>query len=321
MCRPIPLRVAARNRARVERIIRLLKRLLAGGITGVKDGQKKLVIVGGAEDKEGDCAILKEFVSLAGGGKARLVVMTVATNEPEEAAEEYKRVFKRLGVDDVRAVDVSKRRDTESGEALAALDEATGIYFTGGDQLHVPSLLGGSGMQDLLRERHEAGTVIGGTSAGATMMSNSMILGGVSNANPRFGSINIGPGMDFVPGTMIDTHFSQRGRHGRLLAAVAHYPQDIGIGIDENTAILFGGAEFEVLGENCVTVIDAGAITYTSLPDIREGESLTLHNVRVHVLAAGHRFDLERRLPIEEAEDGARAKPAKHKTAGKASKT
>ncbi|HEU4594266.1 MAG TPA: cyanophycinase [Pyrinomonadaceae bacterium] len=257
----------------------------------------RLAAVGGSEDKEGDCVILKGFVRLAKGAKARIVVMTVATDHPAEAGREYKSVFRRLGVDETEAVDVSAREDAGEPEALEKIRRATALYFTGGDQLHITSLMGGPEMQKLIHERHAKGLLIGGTSAGAAMMSNSMIVGGGAEENPRVEAVRIGPGMDLLVGAMIDTHFSQRGRHGRLLTAVAHYPQDLGLGNDENTALVVEGNEFEVIGEGAVTVMDAGAMSYTNLPYAGECEGLALYNVSVHVLPAGYRFDLGNREP------------------------
>jgi cyanophycinase len=282
------------------------------------DGAKgKLVIIGGGEDKEGDCTILKEFIRLAGKAKARIVIMTVATDEPEAAASEYKKVFKKLGVDDVHAVDVSSRKDVLDEKALKVIEQATGIFFTGGDQIHITSLMGGTLMQELVRKRYEEGAVLGGTSAGAAMMSNSMIIRGDSNCNPRFGGMEIGPGMDFLPDTMIDTHFSQRGRIGRLLTAIAHYPQDLGFGIDENTALIVSRGQLEVLGENSVTVVDAGGITYTNLPGLERDQALTLHGVQIHVLSEGHKFDLAKRAPIDETAKAEKGKAAEAEKAKK----
>jgi cyanophycinase len=265
---------------------------------GLSEARGTLVIVGGAEDKEGDCIILKEFIRLSKGAKARIVVMTVATDHPIEVGREYKNIFKRLGVDDTEVVDVSAREDASAPEALEKITNATALYFTGGDQLHITSLLGGTEMQKLIHERHNKGMVIGGTSAGAAMMSNSMIIGGGGEENPRFEAVRIGPGMDLLVGAMIDTHFSQRGRHGRLLTAVAHYPQDLGLGIDENTALVVNKTEFGVIGEGAVTVIDAGAMTYTNLPYAEECKGLALYGVSVHVLPDGYRFNLNERTPI-----------------------
>lgn len=270
----------------------------------VAETRGKLLIIGGKEDREGDCTILKEFVSLAGGARARLVVMTVATDLFREAMAEYRAVFKRLGVDEVEAYDVSQRIDADNEKALEAIEKATGIFFTGGDQLKITALLGGTRMHHLLHRKFQKGSIIAGTSAGASMMSNSMFIGGSSDSNPRFGGMEMGPGMDFLPSAVIDTHFSQRGRIGRLLTAVAHYPQDLGFGIDENTAMIVEGQECRVVGEGAVTVVDAGSITFTNLPDIAEGESLALYDVKIHVLPEGHRFDLEERAPVlEKRED------------------
>jgi cyanophycinase len=265
---------------------------------GLSEARGRLVAVGGAEDKEGDCVILKEFIRLAKGARARIVVMTVATDHPEEVGREYKSVFRRLGVDDTEVVDVSSREDAGKPEALEKIRQATALYFTGGDQLHITALLGGTEMQKLIHERHAKGLVIGGTSAGAAMMSNSMILGGGGEENPRVEAVRIGPGMDLLVGAMIDTHFSQRGRHGRLLTGVAHYPQDLGLGIDENTALVVNKTEFEVVGEGAVTVIDAGAMSYTNLPYAEECGGLALFGVTIHVLPAGYKFDLANRTLI-----------------------
>jgi cyanophycinase len=276
----------------------------------VKGTKGKLVIIGGGEDKEGDCIILKEFIRLAGEAKARIAIMTVATDSPEESADEYQKVFKKLGVDDARMVDVSRRKDVHDPKALEIIEQASAIFFTGGDQLHITSLLGGTEMQELLHRKYEEGAVLGGTSAGAAMMSHSMIIRGESNCTPRLGGTEIGPGMNFLPDTMIDTHFSQRGRIGRLLTAIAHYPQDIGFGIDENTALVKSDGKLEVIGENTVTVIDAGDITYTNLPDLERDQALTIHGVRIHVLSTGHKFDLEKRAPIDETDKALNVKAA-----------
>jgi cyanophycinase len=260
-----------------------------------------LFVIGGGEDKEGDCTILAEFVRFAGGNKARLVVMTVATDEPQEVGREYQKIFRRLGAKSVRVVDVSARADASDKKLLATMKQATGIFFTGGDQLHVTSLIGGSEMDLLLHELYEQGVVIGGTSAGAAMMANSMFVRGSGEENPRLENLQLGPGVEFMLGGMIDTHFSQRGRHGRLIAAVAQYPHDLGIGIDENTALVVKDGTFEVIGEGAVTVIDAGGLTYTNVPDLKKDEGLALYNLKLHVLPAGHRFSLSERQPIIES--------------------
>lgn len=281
----------------------------------------RLVVIGGGEDKEDDCEILKEFTRLARGARARIVVMTVATDKPDELGREYVAAFKRLGVDEVKVVDVSNREDTKNEKSLKLIGEATGIFFTGGDQLHITTLLGGTQMHALLHDRFEKGIVLGGTSAGAAMMSNSMFIRGKSDETPRFGGMEMGPGMDFITGAVIDTHFSQRGRMGRLLTAVAHYPQDIGLGIDENTAMIVEGSEFSVVGAGAVTVVDAGGITYTNLPYVDDGDALALYNVKLHVLPAKHRFDLGNRCPVIEDADNRNGKGKESGSSRKQSRT
>jgi cyanophycinase len=259
---------------------------------------KKLLAIGGAEDRENDCEILKKFVELAGNEQAELLIMTIATDEVSDTIKDYRRVFRRLGASRVKAFDISSREDTASKRGLSLIESATGIFFTGGDQLDIPALLGGTRMLELIQDRHCQGCVIAGTSAGAAMMSTSMLISGKPEESPRFGNVEIGPGLDFVKGTIIDTHFSQRGRCGRLMTAVAHYPQDIGIGIDEDTALLVNGSEFRVLGSGSAIIVDGGPMTHTNLNDLKHGELLELHDLSLHVLPSGARFDIKKQRPI-----------------------
>lgn len=258
----------------------------------------RLLAIGGGEDKEKACLILKEFVQLAGGEKARIVVFTTATDSPEDAAAKYTKVFKRLGAKQIDAIDVSERIDAKNAESIEKVKKATGIFFTGGDQLNITSLMGGTELQTAIMESYESGVIVGGTSAGAAMMGNSMIVTGASDENPRVGSVEMAPGTDLIVGCIIDTHFSQRGRHGRLLTAIAHFPQDIGFGIDENTAMLVNKNHFEVIGEGAVTVIDGAAMTYSDVPYVEKGQSLALADVKIHVLPNSYKFDLKTREMI-----------------------
>lgn len=270
----------------------------------------RLMAIGGAEDREGEARILKKLVELAGGKNAHIVIMTVATNHPRKTGNEMKKVFQRLGAKNVETLDVSERQDADSDKHLEAVEKATGLYFTGGDQIHITSLLGGTRLQKIIHERYEKDLIVAGTSAGAAMMSNSMILNGDGEENPRLRGVEIGPGMDLIIGAMIDTHFSQRGRHGRLLSAVAHYPQDLGLGVDENTAMIINKNEFEVIGEGAVTVIDGGAMTFTNAPDIGKDDNLALADVKIHVLPEGYKFNLHDRRVIIPKKLKSRAKRA-----------
>ncbi len=258
----------------------------------------QLIIVGGAEDRSKDSLILREFVRRSGGHQARIVVMTVATQLPGEVGEDYIRTFQDIGVDDVRVVDTPDREASNNPEALSAIEKSTGVYFTGGNQARITSLLRDSEIHHLLHKRLAEGIVIGGTSAGAAMMPDMMIVEGESETNPRIDVVKMEPGMGFLPGVVIDQHFAERGRMGRLLSAVAQQPVNLGFGIDENTAVVVQGTEFEVIGVGAVTVADVSEITHTNLDQILRDEDLALCNVKLHILPHGYRYDLKKRAPI-----------------------
>lgn len=266
----------------------------------VGETQGQLVIIGGAEDKEGDCIILREFVRRAGGINARIVVMTVATELPREVGDNYIRVFERLGVEDVRIVDTVERDDASSSTYLEAIEKATGVFFTGGNQARITSILKDTEIDKLLHKRLSEGLVIGGTSAGAAMMPDMMIVEGDSETNPRIEIVEMEPGMGFLPGVVIDQHFLQRGRIGRLLSAVTQQQVVLGFGIDENTAVVVSNNQFEVVGEGAVTVVDLAEMTHTNLGQILRDEDLALCGVRLHILPHGYRFDMRSRSPILE---------------------
>lgn len=266
----------------------------------LSETQGQLIIIGGAEDKEGDCIILREFVRRSGGLQARIVVMTVATELPREVGDNYIRVFERLGVEDVRIVDTVYREDASDNSALEAIEKATGVFFTGGDQARITSILKDTEIDKALHKRLSEGIVIGGTSAGAAMMPDMMIVEGDSETNPRVEIVKMEPGMAFLPGVVIDQHFAQRGRIGRLLSAVAQQPVVLGFGIDENTGIVVSNNQFEVIGEGAVTVIDVANMTHTNLGQILKDEDLALCGVTLHILPHGYRFDLASRTPIFE---------------------
>ena len=256
-----------------------------------------LVIIGGAEDRGGECRILREVVGLAGGDEARIAVVAAASSAPSEVGAAYAETFRRLGAADAQALAVSTRADANKARTLKAVEEATGVFFTGGDQLRITQLLGGTKLDMALHRRRERGLVLAGTSAGAAMMSSVMIGGGLPVRQMRLGLVRLEAGMDFLPGVLIDQHFEERGRLRRLLAAVAQHPHDLGLGIDEDTAVVVRDRVLEVFGSGSVTVIDAGGMTYTNLDD-REDALLAICGVRIHVLPEGFRFDLRNRTPL-----------------------
>lgn len=267
-----------------------------------------LVIVGGAEDKTGACRILRRFVELGGGSHARVLVITVATELPIEVGSEYVEVFQRIGVDDVRTFDVSHRDAANMDSAIKMIHDATCVYFTGGDQLRITKLLGGTRVDAALHEAHNRGVVLGGTSAGASMMSSTMIVEGESETNPRASIVDMAPGMEFLDGAVVDQHFAERGRLGRLLSAVAQYPHHLGLGIDEDTAVIVRNHVMEVIGRGAVSIVDAGGVTYSNLDRVRQDESLALCDVTLHMLPEGCGFLLRDRKPIPDFNEWIRHK-------------
>lgn len=259
----------------------------------------QLVIIGGAEDKEGDCTILREFVRRSGGLQARIVVMTVATGLPGEVGETYLNVFERLGVESVQVVDTARRENADDPKGLELIQQATGVFFTGGNQARITECLKDTQLDAMLHKRFADGVVIAGTSAGAAMMPDMMIVEGESETNPRMEVVSMDRGMGFLPGVVIDQHFAQRGRLGRLLSAIAQQPVNLGFGIDENTAIAINGKELEVIGAGAITIVDVANITHNNVEELLRDEPLALCNATLHILPHGYKFNLETRSPMD----------------------
>jgi cyanophycinase len=260
--------------------------------------KRQLVIIGGAEEKDGDTPILREFVRRSGGTKAHIVIMTAATELPREAGENYIRVFERLGAEHVRILDTETREDASSSTALEAISHATGVFFTGGDQARITSILKDTEIDAAIHKRYAEGIVIGGTSAGAAVMPDQMIVEGDSQTNARIEVVEMGPGLGFLPGVVIDQHFSQRGRLGRLISALVQEPVALGFGIDENTAMVVTDNQIEVIGEGAVTIVDESEATYNNLDQILKDEPLAIVGAKLHILPHGYKFDLKTRQPI-----------------------
>ena len=261
-------------------------------------GSSKLIAVGGGEMREATEVLEQLSRYLKGKSNPRVTVMTVATSDSAAAASKYNSLFRSLGIKHIDVVDISQREDAFEESSLKKIDMADVIFFTGGDQLNITSLMGGSPLHNGVYKRLQEGVLIVGTSAGAAMMSSSMIVSGKSDSPPKVGGVEIAPGMDMIPDTIIDSHFSQRGRHGRLLTAIAHYPQVLGIGIDERTAIMTQNGKFTVIGEGTVTVMDGSQMRHSDLPYRKDDETLGMFGVTVHVLPSGYSFDVNERTPI-----------------------
>jgi cyanophycinase len=250
-----------------------------------------LVVVGGGEDRTGERTVLRRVAELAGGRDARIAVVGTATTVPDDVGPVYEKAFGDLA-GDVLFLPVATREQANDPATVAAIEQATGVFFTGGDQDRIAAVFGGSDADTALHAAWERGAVVAGTSAGAAMMSSTMILGGGERVPTT--SVRTGPGLGFVRGLVVDMHFAERGRLARLLAVVAMFPHELGLGIDEDTAILADGDSFEVLGTGAVTVVDAGAAADIRVP--ADGP-IALTGARIHVLPAGCRFELSGRRP------------------------
>jgi cyanophycinase len=259
-----------------------------------------LVIIGGGEDRKHDKEILARFVELAGGPEARIVVLTAASQIADEMWEVYDKAFGDLGVKTRVHVPLNSRQDANSDQVVDEVARADGIFMTGGDQKRLLAIIGGTALD---AEMHTAlkvrGACIGGTSAGASAMSGHMLAQGRTDLLPEKGSVSLGAGLGFLHRVVIDQHFSERQRLSRLLSLVAQNPYLLGIGIDEDTALVVErGVGIEVLGEGAVTVVD-GRHMLSNLAEIADRATPELIDVRLHLLPAGSRF----RLPQGEADE------------------
>ncbi|HEX3490235.1 MAG TPA: cyanophycinase [Streptosporangiaceae bacterium] len=257
----------------------------------------RLLIIGGAEDRCCGAGLLERFAELCGGEQARIVLVTTATGQPDQVRADYEQVFRKLGVHRLTELRMHGRADADSDQATSTLAAATGVFFSGGDQSRLRTLVG-SRSADVLRQRLACGLVVAGTSAGATALGHAMILGG-NGADVSAAAVRTGPGLGLVPKSLIDMHFGERGRLPRLLSAVALDPDHLGIGIDENTGILvegtLEGSVFEVIGTGVVTVVDAEDATVVHAAG--DCDPITLFGVKLHLLPAGCLFDFTTRTP------------------------
>lgn len=254
-----------------------------------------LIAIGGHEDKEGERLILSAVGERLKGG--RLVIATVASHEPEGYFDAYRDAFGALGISDLVELYIDEREEADDPAHKALIDGAAGIFFTGGDQLRIVSQLGDTPLEKAVRQLHARGGVIAGTSAGASAQSETMLIGGNGSESYRIGELHMAPGLGLIPNVIIDQHFAERGRIGRLLGAVAHNPRILGIGIDEDSAIVVEGERFTVIGSGAVTIVDAEHVTHSNIAEAEPERVLSLHGVTLHSLSAGDGFDLVSRKP------------------------
>ena len=263
----------------------------------IPDGKQRgwIIPIGGAEDKESRRQILKRFVQLSGGRDADIVVIPTASRLANTGSR-YVDLFERLEAGRTTIVDFADREDGQRDDYLRALENASGVFFTGGNQLRISTILGGTPAAKLIRSRNAHGMHVAGTSAGASILSEHMIAFGKEGSSPRAGSVRLAPGLGLTNRFIIDQHFRQRDRLGRLVAALAYNPFAIGIGLDEDTAAFIGPDNtLEVEGSGALTVVDASDLTFSSMADVSQSQPVCLLGLRVHLLVAGATYNLHTR--------------------------
>ncbi len=263
----------------------------------IPDGERRgwIIPIGGAEDKESRRRILKRFVQMCGGRDARIVIIPTASRLADTGAR-YEDLFERLESGSAVSIDFQTREDGEREDYLRTLEGATGVFFTGGNQLRITTIMGGTSAAKLIRSANARGMHVAGTSAGASILCEHMIAFGKEGSSPRGGSVRLAPGLGLTNRFIIDQHFRQRDRLGRLTAALAYNPFAIGIGLDEDTAAFIGPDNtLEVEGSGAITVVDAGGLTFSSMAEVRQTEGVCLLGLTVHILTAGATFNLHSR--------------------------
>ncbi len=259
--------------------------------------QRALIIIGGHE-RDGDRETLREIAERVGEGK--LVIAPLASSRQEELYEEYVRIFRRLGVRHIHKLAVGSRQEAEKQSVVDTLKDASGVFFTGGDQLRITSLIGDTPVYTSILEIYRNGGFVAGTSAGASVMPTTMLAAGGSETSHKIGdTLRMAPGLGLIDGVIIDQHFAERGRMGRLLGAIAQNPKNIGLGIDEDTAVVVTAERtLRVIGSGAVYVVDGSSVSYSNVADAALETTVSIHGVTLHLLGNGDRFDLTERRPL-----------------------
>ncbi len=264
----------------------------------VAEGQQRgwIIPIGGAEEKENSPQILRRFVELAGGSSADIVVIPTAS-QLRATGPRYERIFGALGAERVTALDFDTRRDCDEAGRLDRLQQATGVFFTGGNQLRLGTLLGGTAVAKAIRVMNASGVPVAGTSAGAAFISEHMIAFGDEGSTPVAGSVRLAAGLGLTNRFIIDQHFRQRDRLGRLMTALAYNPFAVGLGLDEDTAAFIAPDNtVHVEGSGGITVVDAAEVQFSSMDSVNEGQAVCLLGVKLHILTRGATFNLHTRL-------------------------
>lgn len=259
-----------------------------------------VIPIGGAEEKLHDPEILDRFVDLCGGKSSRIGIIPTAS-ELEDTGRNYEKLFRTLGVKHAQVLPFVTRDDCQNAEYLDYIEKCDGVFLTGGNQLRLSTTLGGTAVAQLIRRRNAAGMHVAGTSAGAAFMPEHMIAGGYEGSVPSPDMVTLAPGLGLTNSFIIDQHFRQRDRLGRLLTALAYNPFVVGIGLDEDTAAFIRpGDDLEVVGSGGITIIDPSDLSYSSMDKARRGEPVSLIDVKLHILISGGRFEIGSRVASAE---------------------
>jgi cyanophycinase len=255
-----------------------------------------LFAIGGAEDREETKVILSLLAERIGSGK--LVVSTLASEYGDELWEIYRKLFTSMGVKHIKHLGMNHRDESSKDPRLGMLADATAVFFTGGDQLRITTRLGGTTLSERIEEIYRRGGIIAGTSAGATALGEMMLVGSPGGGISKIGDVQMTPGLGLAKNMIIDQHFSERGRIRRLLGAVAQNPRMLGIGIDEDTAVLAeSDGTFHAFGSGAVYVVDGHDLSYTNISEASFSRALSVFGVKLHVLSSGDSFDAHSRQP------------------------
>jgi cyanophycinase len=259
-----------------------------------------LIPIGGAEEKFDNPEILDRFIEICGGRKARIAIIPTAS-DLQETGRNYEKLFRRIGVRHAEVLQMLTRKDCSEESFLEYIAKSDGVFMTGGNQLRLSTTLGGTPVAQMIRRRNAAGMHVAGTSAGAAFMPEHMIAGGDEGSTPSPTMVTMAPGLGLTNNFIIDQHFRQRDRLGRLLTALAYNPFAVGIGLDEDTAAFIRpGDDLEVVGSGGITIIDPTNLSYSSMDRARRGDPVSLTDVKLHILIAGGRFEIKSRKAIPE---------------------
>ena len=266
----------------------------------------KLIAIGGAEDKATTTKILQQVVNFADVADPRIGVITTASAIPDDVFAAYKKVFDRLGAGEVIDIRVRERADAAKAEIIEMITQSDIIFISGGDQMRLTSIFGGSDALAAIRKRHDDGGVIAGTSAGAACQSTTMVYGGNATDSLRKGAVKMTAGFGLIDKVIIDTHFLERGRFSRLMEVGATNPEYLGVGLGEDAAVLFAPDTIHAFGPGHVILVDSSKITGSNVFDLDEGETVSVHNVIMHALVDGNVYSLSERRILSEDELGKR---------------